>query len=72
MLNDVDYVKNNKIENIIKKFFDMELTSRRKMLINLFTYDTDNEIQYIAYMLYDLIGPSENSDGVDNEEQIML
>ena len=72
MLNDVEYVKNNKIENIIKKFFDMELTSRRKMLINLFTYDIDNEIQYIAYMLYDLIGPSENSDGIDNEEQIML
>ena len=23
-------------------------------------------------MLYDLIGPSENSDGIDNEEQIML
>ena len=72
MLSDVEYVKNNKIENIIKKFFDMELTSRRKMLINLFTYDIDNEIQYIAYMLYDLIGPSENSDGIDNEEQIML
>ena len=72
MLSDVEYVKNNKIENIIKKFFDMELTSRRKMLINLFTYDVDNEIQYIAYMLYDLIGPSENSDGIDNEEQIML
>ena len=72
MLSDVEYIKNNKIENIIKKFFDMDMTSRRKMLINLFTYDTDNEIQYIAYMLYDLIGPSENSDGLDNEEQIIL
>jgi len=72
MMTDIEYVKNNKIENIIKKFFDMELTSRRKMLINLFTYDTDNEIQYIAYMLYDLIGPSENSEGIDNNEQIML
>ncbi len=72
MLSDIDYVKNNKIENIIKKFFDMELTSRRKMLINLFTYDLDNEVQYIAYMLYDLIGPSENSEGIDNNEQIML
>ena len=72
MLSDVKQVKNNKIENIIKKFFDMDLTSRRKMLINLFTYDIDNEIQYIAYMLYDLIGPSENPDGIDNNEQIML
>ena len=72
MVTDIEYVKNNKIENIIKKFFDMELTSRRKMLINLFTYDLDNEVQYIAYMLYDLIGPSENSEGIDNQEQIML
>ena len=72
MITDIEYVKNNKIENIIKKFFDMELTSRRKMLINLFTYDLDNEVQYIAYMLYDLIGPSENSEGIDNQEQIML
>ena len=72
MITDIEYVKNNKIENIIKKFFDMELTSRRKMLINLFTYDLDNEVQYIAYMLYDLIGPTENSEGIDNQEQIML
>jgi ATP-dependent Lon protease len=72
MITDIEYVKNNKIENIIKKFFDMEMTSRRKMLINLFTYDLDNEVQYIAYMLYDLIGPSENSEGIDNHEQIML
>ena len=72
MMSDVEYIKQNKIENVIKKFFDMEMTSRRKMLINLFTYDVDNEVQYIAYMLYDLIGPSENSEGIDNREQIML
>ena len=72
MKSDVDYVKNTKVENIVKKFFDMDLTSRRKMLINLFTYNVDNEVQYIAYMLYDLIGSSETIDGTDNPEQVLI
>jgi len=72
MLKDVDYVKSNRVDNIVKKFFDMDLISRRKMLINLFTYNSDNEVQYIAYMLYDLIGSVENTEGADNNEQIIL
>ena len=50
----------------------MDLISRRKMLVNLFTYNTNNEVQYIAYMLYDLIGSSDGLDSIDNNEQIML
>lgn len=69
---DVDYVKNTKVENIVKKFFDMDLTSKRKMLINLFIYNIDNEVQYIAYMLYDLIGSTETIDGSDNAEQVTI
>ena len=72
MLKDVEYVTNNRVDNIVKKFFDMDLISRRKMLINLFTYNKDNEVQYIAYMLYDLIGSVENTEGSDNNEQILL
>ena len=72
MLKDVDYAKTNRVDNIVKKFFEMDLISRRKMLINLFIYNSDNEVQYIAYMLYDLIGSVENTDGADNNEQIVL
>jgi len=72
MLSDAKYVKSNKIEAIIKRFFDMDITSRRKMLMNLFTYDVDTEIQYIAYMLYDLIGSVDNTDGSDNYEQRLI
>ena len=72
MLNDIDYVKTNRVDNIVKKFFDMDLISRRKMLMNLFIYNTDNEVQYIAYMLYDLIGSVENTDNPDNQEQQLL
>ena len=72
MLKDVEYVKSNRVDNIVKKFFDMDLVSRRKMLINLFTYNTENEVQYIAYMLYDLIGSVDNTEGSDNNEQVLL
>ena len=71
-LKDAEYVKSSRVDNIVKKFFEMDLISRRKMLINLFIYNTDNEVQYIAYMLYDLIGSVENNDGVDNNEQVIL
>merc|ERR1711998_15455 len=50
----------------------MDLISRRKMLINLFIYNIDNEVQYIAYMLYDLIGSVDSLEGTDNAEQTML
>ncbi len=72
IMTDIKYVKNNRIDVIVKHFFDMDLTSRRKMLIHLLIYNLDNEVQYIAYMLYDLIGSIDNSDGNDNREQILL
>jgi len=56
----------------VKHFFDMDLPARRKMMINLFLYNLDNEVQYIAYMLYDLIGSIDNVDGNDNREQMLL
>ena len=50
----------------------MELSSRRKMLVNLLIYNLDNEVQYIAYMLYDLIGANENTENIDTTEQTLL
>jgi ATP-dependent Lon protease len=70
--NDVKYVKQNPVEKIIKHFFDMDLISRRKMIINLVIHNMDNEVQYIAYMLYDLIGSADACDGNDTQEQRKL
>lgn len=72
IMTDVKYVKNNRVEGIVKHFFDMDLSSRRKMLIHLFLYNLDNEVQYIAYMLYDLIGSIDNVEGNDNREQMLI
>lgn len=67
--NDVTYVKQNRVEKIIKHFFDMDINSRRKMLINLILYNSDNEVQYVAYMLYDLIGSADACEGNVTPEQ---
>ena len=68
---DVQFVKINPIDKIIKHYFDMDITSKRKMLANLLIYD-DNEVQYIAYMLYDLMGTNDNTESIDNREQTLL
>jgi hypothetical protein len=52
---ETNLVKQTKIENTIKKFLELDVYSQRNMLINLLIYNKDNEIQYICYLLYDLI-----------------
>lgn len=55
ILSDVNYIRYNKLNVVIKKFLEMDLYSQRQMLINLLIYSQDDEIQYITYLLYDLI-----------------
>mgnify|MGYP001210171515 FL=1 len=72
IMNDVKYIKVNSVERIIKHFFDMDLISRRKMLMHLILFNHENEIQYVAYMLYDLIGSQDSADASDSQEQKKL
>lgn len=68
---DVTLVTQNKIDIVIKKFMDMDMYSRRSMLINLLIYNKNDEIPYIAYLLYDLISLS-HTESIDSNEQILL
>jgi len=52
---EVGYVKHNKLDITIKKFLELDAYTQRNMLINLLIYNKDDEIQYICYLLYDLI-----------------
>lgn len=61
VLSTVNSIKTENIDQIVKKFAKLDVISRRSMLIDLLTYSVDSEIQYIAYMLYDLTV-------VDNDE----
>ena len=71
VLSEVNIVKQNKINITIKIFLDMDIYSQRSMLIHLFLYNKDDEIQYISYLLYDLITSNKNSVN-DSPEQLLI
>jgi ATP-dependent Lon protease len=73
VLKDVNYVKKTNIDTIVKNFKLMDTINKRKLLINLILYNEDNEIQYIAYMLYDSISETHSTnDQVDSFEQKII
>ena len=69
ILSEINTIQQNKINTIIKNFVEMDIYSQRSMLINLFLYNKNDEIQYISYLLYDLITTHTN---VDSCEQLLI
>jgi len=67
----VNNIKIANLETTIKNFIDMDLYSKRNTLIDLLVFKNDNEIQYISYLLYDLM-TCKNQKSVDSNEQICL
>ena len=55
-------IKNDRLENTIKHFSDISLISQRNMMLNLLTNNNDQEVQYITYLLYDLITLGSSND----------
>lgn len=62
ILNQVKNVKKDKIEQTIQRFNDVSILLQRSTLINLLIYNKDPEIQYITYLLYDLIAMGSAND----------
>ena len=64
-------VKQSKLDNTIKKFIDLDAYSQRNMLINLLLYSSnDDEIQYLCYILYDLVSTSSNNNEYNDQQYI--
>ena len=57
----VNTMKMNKLEINITKFVNMDMFSQRNHLIQLLLYNTDDEIHYTAYLLYDTIAKDRKS-----------
>jgi len=68
---ETNLVKQMKLENTIKKFLELDIYSQRNMLINLLINNVDDEIQYICYLLYDLI-TANSVDSATNSDQNFL
>ena len=73
VLKDAKYVKVTNIDTIVKNFKQMDTLNKRRYLTNLVLYNNDNEVQYIAYMLYDLISETRSStETIDSAEQKII
>jgi hypothetical protein len=69
IITESNYVKNTKLDIIIKKFLELDVYSQRSMLIHLLLYTIDDEIKYICYLLYELITVN-TVDTIETNEQI--
>jgi hypothetical protein len=54
-ITEVNNIKQTKLDITIKKFIDLEYNSQRNMLINLLVHKDDDEVQYLCYILYDIL-----------------
>jgi len=69
IINQAKNIKTDRIERSVQRFADINMTSQRNMLINLLVYNKDQEVQYITYLLYDLITMGSTNDS--NEQMII-
>tara|TARA_Y100000361_G_C11161886_1_gene348040 strand:- start:7396 stop:10659 length:3264 start_codon:yes stop_codon:yes gene_type:complete len=70
ILTDIKNIKQNKLDKTINDFFELDIYSKRILLINLSLVDNDNDIQYISYLLYELLN-IDNNDNTTNEQNII-
>ena len=68
---EINAIKTNKLDLTIKRFLEYDISCQRDMLVNLLLYNKEDEIQYICYLLYDLISVNSN-DNNDSKEQNMI
>ena len=52
---DVIKVKQTNIDLLTKQFLEMDMYIQRSMLLNLLFFKKDKELEYICYLLYDLL-----------------
>ena len=70
LLTDVKTIKQKKIEITINAFLELDLYSKRNMLMNLLMFDNDTDIQYISYLLYEILSV-ESSDNDKTDQTII-
>ena len=70
-MNQVILIKQKSISQVVKEFMNSELYGQRNTLIQLLLKSDDNEYQYLAYLLYDLLSNDVNGS-IDTSEQTLL
>ena len=70
-INQVHLIKQKTINQVVKEFIGGELYNQRLTLIQLLLKSYENEYQYLAYLLYDLLS-NDNNNSIDTQEQTLL
>ena len=71
IMTEVNSIKYTKLNLSIKRFLEMDVYLQRQMLMNLLLYNKESDIQYITYLLYDLITDSAGNTS-DSAEQMLI
>lgn len=67
VIRDVTTVKQNKLEGTMKTFLDLDTYSQRGLLINLLTNENDDDVNYISYLLYEMLSVN-STDSAENQQ----
>jgi ATP-dependent Lon protease len=70
ILNSINSMKISNLDTIIKKFVALELYEKRNQLIEMILFSKDHEIQYLSYLLYDLINQTNTDIDTNDQEKI--
>jgi hypothetical protein len=70
ILNFINSIKISSLDNIIKRFVGLELYEKRNQLIEMILFFKDDEIQYLSYLLYDLINQTNTDTDTNDQEKI--
>jgi len=71
ILNQLMLIKQKTIAQVVKEFLNSELYTQRTTLIQLLIEGNQEDFQYLAYLLYDLLS-NENNGSIDTLEQTLL
>jgi hypothetical protein len=70
IITDVKTIKSNKLDKTMNTFLELDTISKRNMLINLLLFDKDSDVQYISYLLYEVLSV-DSTDNNKNEQHII-
>ena len=71
IINEVALLKQKQVSLLVKEFITDELYNQRNIIIKFLLHSGDIELQYLAYLLYDLLS-NDNNGTIDTLEQTML
>ena len=70
-INSINIIKKKEVSHLVKEFLASDLYEQRKQLIFMLIKSDDTEIQYLSYLLYDLLS-NDNNNSIDTLGQTIL